>query len=96
MFDSSSRYDRVEDDTLLDGQGREVSYKRIRTLPHGEEETTAIVRTGERIDQLAYRVLGDPRRFWQICDANRAMWPGDLAKELGRRFIVPTGVERQL
>ena len=29
--------------------------------------------TGDRLDQIAARFLGDATQFWRVCDANDAM-----------------------
>ena len=35
--------------------------------------------TGDRLDQIAARFLGDATQFWRICDANGAMVTDALA-----------------
>lgn len=49
------------------------------------------VRVGidDRLDLIAFRTLGDPLQFWQICDANNALNPIALAAESGRALRVP-------
>jgi hypothetical protein len=35
--------------------------------------------TGDRLDQIAARFLGDATQFWRVCDANGAISPDALA-----------------
>ena len=48
---------------------------------------------GERLDLIADQEIGDPGMWWQLADANRAMWPEDLIV-IGRQLRVtyPQGV----
>lgn len=75
--------------------GTEVAYFRRRQVPPpdalatiGREE----VRPGDRADLVAARALGDPTRFWQICDANLAFDPAEIEAP-GRmlRVALPAG-----
>jgi len=52
------------------------------------------VSDGDRLDNLAAQLLGDPELYWQICDANRAMRPDELLEETGRplRITLPQGM----
>ncbi len=93
MFEHTSRYYDMENATFITPDGRKMTYKRRRFLPHGENmpllaEITPI--QGDRLDLIAFRTLGDPELFWRICDANNAMNPEDLI-EPGRiiRVAVP-------
>jgi nucleoid-associated protein YgaU len=43
---------------------------------------------GERLDQLAYKYLGDPRLWWVIVEANDIAWPLDL--EPGTVLRIPS------
>ena len=49
---------------------------------------------GDRLDNLASRDLGDPEQYWRICDANRAVDPFGLEREIGRRLRItlPEGI----
>src|SRR5439155_23856259 len=76
MFEPGSRYAALPQATLTTSDGRTVAYVRRRFLPQGRSVrllTEVTVAEGERLDILAYRTLGDPERFWQVCDANDAM-----------------------
>ena len=92
MFDPNSRYHAIETATYTTPDGRQVSHKRRRFLPQGDEmpllgEVT--VTQGERLDLIAARELGDPEAFWRICDANDAIDPLELLEVLGRRLRIP-------
>ena len=52
-----------------------------------------VVVAGDRLDNLAAQVLGDPEQFWRLCDANGAMLPDELL-EIGRalRITMPEGI----
>jgi hypothetical protein len=87
MFDPQSRYAPLETATHRGEDGREISYKRRRFLPRGDElqlVAEITVCQGERLDRLAARLLGDPEQFWRICDANTALDPFTLTTEVGR------------
>ena len=43
---------------------------------------------GERLDQLAYRYLGDAKLWWVIAEANDIAWPLDL--EPGSVLRIPS------
>lgn len=43
---------------------------------------------GERLDQLAYRYLGDPKLWWVIAEANDIAWPLEL--ETGSVLRIPS------
>ena len=47
-----------------------------------------IVQTGDRIDLLAYRYLGDPSLWWVICDYNDIFFPLELA--VGTALRIPS------
>lgn len=96
MFDTTSRYYKLETATLEtaeEGGGtREIRYVRRRFIPDAEASAAAqehTVTDGERPDTITARYLGDPTRFWQICDANNAMRPEELTEEAGKRIIIP-------
>lgn len=75
--------------------GRVIAYQRRRILPRGQDipaarEVTVI--SGDRLDLIAYRTLGDPELYWWIADANDAMNPADLVAMPGRRLRIPLPV----
>ena len=46
---------------------------------------------GETIESLAYRYLGSSEAWWQLADANPAVFPTELAP--GASLVIPTGAE---
>lgn len=95
MFDPKSRYAKIEEATLLVPKGEEapepVRYKRRRFIPNNEGSillTTLIAREGDRIDNVAARHLGDPSRYYHLCDENGVMTPSDLVAAPGRAIRV--------
>jgi nucleoid-associated protein YgaU len=92
MFEDGSRYGALETAEHLTADGRRVRYVRRRFLPQGASLRSlgdAVVVAGDRLDLLAARTLGDPERYWRICDANDAMHPVDLLAEPGRVLRIP-------
>jgi hypothetical protein len=95
MFDATSRYASVEQATLSlpdpNGGTRVVVYVRRRFLPSTSNLTTLVEHTvvdGDRLDNLSARYLGDPLRFWQICDANPIFRPDELTETPGRSIEI--------
>ncbi len=95
MFDTSSRYYKIEDTTLSvkDGDGREriIVYKRRRFIPSSGGTTTLVEHTviqGERLDNITARYLGDPTLFWRLCDSNLILNPDELTAESGRMIKI--------
>jgi hypothetical protein len=86
MFEPESRYAQIENAALTKENGQIIVYKKRRFLPDIEkmpllQEVT--VTSGDRLDLIAAKLLGDPEKFWRICDANNAMDPLDLARKPG-------------
>ena len=95
MFDSNSRYFGIEIATHeapgRDGRPRELRYVRRRFVPPpvaGEAPIEHVVAQGDRLDNLAARYLGEPTRFWQLCDDNGAVRPDELTEEPGRALKI--------
>jgi hypothetical protein len=91
MFDSSSRYYRLETVIFTTAGGRQVAYKSRRFLPQVPSAGPLAVHTvkqGERLDHIAAHYLGDPGFFWQLCDVNNAKHPDELIAELGRKIRI--------
>jgi hypothetical protein len=91
MFETTSRYAKVETATYTQPDGREVVYVRRRFVPPAashQKLAEARVEQSDRIDLVAARTLGDPEQFWRICDANDALDPLALIVP-GRRLTIP-------
>jgi hypothetical protein len=80
MFDSTSRYYKIDQATLTvtdaDGLPREIRYVHRRFIPPPETMTTLLEYRfveGDRLDNITARYLNDPTLFWRVCDANNAM-----------------------
>jgi hypothetical protein len=88
-FFKGSRYEHVGELELTDDKGRLVRCKRTRFVPDTPGRLSHLVADHDRVDLLADRYLGDPERYWRICDANRVLWPPDLLARPGRPIDVP-------
>jgi len=94
MFNSTSRYYRVETATHTMPDGRQVTYVRRRLLCQGRTLPLLVevtVTDGDRLDLITARTLGDPEQFWRVADANDAMNPFELTERPGDtlRVAVP-------
>ena len=95
-YPPSSRYAAVPLVTAeLPGQGQ-VVYLGRRLVPPASRFAQIGQRTVEehqRLDQVAAALMGDPELWWRLCDANDALFPGDL-EEPGRvlRVTLPEGI----
>jgi hypothetical protein len=92
MLDHTSRYYSLETAQFVTTDGRNIAYKRRRFLPFGEDLplfAEVIVTRDDRLDQITAQTLGIPEQFWQICDANNAMYPPDLLSESVQVLRVP-------
>ncbi len=90
MFSRGSRYEPIGTSTVMqrqaDGTVREVRFVHRRFLPELDQHLLVAqhaVASGERLDLLAARYLGDPTQYWRLCDANGVIHPGEL-EVLGR------------
>lgn len=97
LFAANSRYYGIDTATLTSQPGNTIVYLLRRFLPRPEnfqvlQEHT--VTQGERLDNIAAQVLGDPELFWRLCDANNAMRPDELTETVGRmlRITLPEGI----
>ena len=90
MFFKGSRYENVGTASIVDERGRTLRYKLMRVIGDVTPEAEHVVRQGVRVDQVAALRLGDPERFWRLCDLNRVAWPPELVAEVGRRLLVPS------
>jgi hypothetical protein len=95
MFVPGSRYERVPTAVHVDRDGKQRPYLLLRTFPPpaptlGWHEFAE----RERLDLVAWRLLGDPEQFWRLCDANPVLHPADLTATPGDviRITLPEGV----
>jgi hypothetical protein len=89
MFTKNSRYAKVENAEMTDAKGRVITYKQTRFIQPTPALQGHIITEGERLDHISFYYYRDPSRFWRICDANAAMWPDDLAADIGRKINIP-------
>lgn len=96
-FSVSSRYKNIPTATIESNDGQSIVYIRRRFVPKAEafivvQEHT--VTEGERLDNIANKYIGDPERFWQLCDANNALNPDELTETTGRiiNITLPEGI----
>ena len=93
MVGPTSRYAAIPLATLLvvtDGDQREVRYLRRRFVPSPASHSVVVehrLESGERLDLLAARYLGDPTQFWRLCDATGTLRPEEL-EVVGRVIVV--------
>jgi len=96
LFSITSRYKSIET-ASLDNHGETVVYIRRRFLPQADNFSLLQVYTvkeGDRLDNIANQFLGDPEKFWQLCDANTVMHPEALTATPGTaiNITLPEGI----
>lgn len=89
MFFNGSRYLDLEDRWIEERDGRIVRYKAPRRVRPPNAPRSYVVRDPDRPDLAAWRALGDPERYWELCDAAGEPRPSDLTARPGRRIPVP-------
>ena len=90
-FPPNSRYANTPVARLTAPDGTEVVYLRRRFIPQPEAFTASAhttVEEGDRLDNLAWSLLGDPELYWRLCDGNRALTPAEL-EVVGRSLRIP-------
>lgn len=97
VFPATSRYHGIATTTLTLPDGTMIAYVQRRFVPPPERFALLAehrVVSGDRLDNLAARYLGDAQQYWRICDANRAVRPDALIETLGKalRITLPEGV----
>jgi hypothetical protein len=97
LFPPTSRYYGLASAQLTNPDGSVVTYLRRRFLPPPEHFATLAehqVVSGDRVDNLAARYLGDAEQYWRLCDANGTMNPAELTATIGSyvRITLPEGV----
>ena len=96
-YPRTSRYYSIPTAVFTAADGTEIPYLTRRFLPD-PAGLTAIdsyrVKTGDRVDVLAYRFLGDPGQWWQLADANPTLDPRELTATPGEslRITLPGGM----
>lgn len=98
-FPTDSRYYRSATLQYAGPDGQVITYLARRFVPkpgspNYSTVATHVVRSGDRLDLLAAKYLGDPLIFWLICDANGAIRPDELSETVGRaiEITMPQGI----
>lgn len=89
MLFSGSRYADTPVATPPIGDETTRKALQLRTAPPTPAVLEHVVSQGERLDQLAARFYGDPRRYWLILDANPEILDPFGLLTPGRRIRVP-------
>ncbi len=89
MFFRGSRYENIPQTQITAPDGHVIAYARMRFISVTPASPGYTVRQSDRPDLVAYASLGDPERFWQLCDANLVQRPVDLTATPGTRLLVP-------
>jgi hypothetical protein len=97
LYPATSRYHGLASAQMTAPDGSTLTYLRRRFVPPPEHFATLtehLVMSGDRVDNLAARYLGDPLQYWRLCDANGVMRPAALTEEVGQRIRItgPEGV----
>jgi hypothetical protein len=81
LFAPNSRYQGTGTATLVTTGGQTVVYLQRRFVPRADSFAVLqqyTVAQGDRLDNMAAALLGDPQLFWRMCDANGALRPEEL------------------
>lgn len=70
MFSKISRYTKLEDVVAADRDGHLAVSRAFRLIPDVDGRFLHTVEENDRLDHLAYKYYGQPRKWWRICDAN--------------------------
>lgn len=97
FFPTSSRYKDVSLTTMVGNNGESIVFLRRRFLPDPEKFFLLqkhTVKEGDRIDNITSLYLGDPERYWQVCDANNVLVPNVLTETPGDtiKITLPEGI----
>lgn len=96
-FAPNSRYKNIGTKTMTGADGAGVLYLQRRILPPADSFVLLqehIVNDGDRLDTITNQYLGDPEKFWQLCDANNTLHPDELTANPGDRIRItlPEGI----
>jgi hypothetical protein len=96
LFSANSRYLGIGTNTLTTAAGQTVVYVERRFIPKASSFAVLqqyTVQQGDRLDNMASSLLGDPNLYWRLCDANGALRPEELeAQGLVLNVTLPQGI----
>jgi nucleoid-associated protein YgaU len=97
QYPRTSRYHGTTVNMFTAPDGTRIPYISRRLLPDPASFTAIAQYTvvaGDRPDLLAFRLLGDSGRWWQIADANPVLDPRELTAVPGQkiRITLPPGI----
>ena len=88
----TSRYYGAVVRHYVQSNGTPVTYLARRIIPQPNIYSSVqnyVIVERDRLDNLAFRFLGDPLLFWMLCDANGAVDPDELVSQVGRTILIP-------
>jgi hypothetical protein len=91
LMPANSRYLGLPTTTWTAPDGTQIVYLSRRIVPQPSTFASMGTHTmayGERLDQVAANLMGDPLLFWRLADANGALYPDEL-EQVGRTVIIP-------
>ena len=97
LFVATSRYFGIDMQTLRTSDGTAIIYLKRRFVPSPNSfqllQLHSVVQ-GDRWDNIAGKLLGDPELFWRLADANGAMKPEALVSTAGKKLKItlPRGI----
>ena len=94
MINQTSRYSQVETKKIIGDRGTEIIILRRRFLPQMKRismQSKRTIQMEDRLDNISYEELGNPKQFWVIADSNHEFNPHKLTQRIGR--IVYIGQE---
>lgn len=94
-FPTDSRYYGSQVLQYTAPDGNVVPYLARRIVPQAGAPNYAtlnsyVVHSGDRLDNIAAKYLGDPLMAWLLCDANGAIDPNDLVATPGTVLVITT------
>ena len=90
-FPANSRYAGIAVKMIVLPAGEVTFLSRRFVPPPGDYASLGEHRTTDydRVDLIAATQLGDPLLAWRLQDANGAMHPRELIRDVGRLLVVP-------
>ena len=90
MFFKGSRYKDMPEISATDAKGQTARSKTLRWIPETPGKFQHTVNQTDRLDLLAYKYYGDPKKWWLFCDANPEFaMPIELLNRIGQKIKIP-------